>query len=64
MRPIMLRNKEFHRTAEACQAGISKNAFFRWLRSGKVESVSTADKHGWRLFTRMIPNRCVAGHSK
>ena len=50
--PIMIRSKEYYRTAEACQAaGISKNTFFRWLRSGEFDDVSTADRHGWRLFT-------------
>jgi len=32
-------------------AGISKNTFFRWLRSGDFDDVSTADRHGWRLFS-------------
>ena len=50
--PITIRSKEYYRTAEACQvAGISKNTFFRWLRSGEFDDVSTADRHGWRLFT-------------
>jgi predicted site-specific integrase-resolvase len=42
----------YHKTAEACEkAGISKNTFFRWLRSGQFEDVATADRHGWRLFS-------------
>jgi len=42
----------YYQTAEACQlAGISKNTFFRWLRSGEIDDVSTVDRHGWRLFT-------------
>jgi predicted site-specific integrase-resolvase len=50
--PITIRSKEYYWTAEACQiAGISKNTFFRWLRSRDLEDVSTADRHGWRLFS-------------
>jgi len=50
--PTVIRSKEYYRTAEACRiAGISKNTFFRWLRSGEFDDVSTADRHGWRLFT-------------
>lgn len=49
--PTMIRGTTYYRTAEACElAGISKNTFFRWLRSGDFEDVSTADRHGWRLF--------------
>ena len=50
--PIEIRGNVYYRTAEACGiAGISKNTFFRWLRSGTFDDVSTADRHGWRLFT-------------
>ncbi len=50
--PTTIRGTTYYRTAEACQiAGISKNTFFRWLRSGEFEDVSTADRHGWRLFS-------------
>ncbi len=47
-----IRGTTYYRTAEACEAaGISKNTFFRWLRSGEFEDVTTADRHGWRLFS-------------
>ena len=50
--PTTIRGITYYRTAEACQmAGISKNTFFRWLRSGEFEDVATADRHGWRLFS-------------
>lgn len=50
--PTTIRGNVYYRTAEACHcAGISKNTFFRWLRSGQFNDVSTADRHGWRLFT-------------
>jgi len=50
--PTTIRGTTYYRTAEACDmAGISKNTFFRWLRSGDLEDVSTADRHGWRLFS-------------
>ncbi len=50
--PTTIRGTTYYRTAEACQmAGISKNTFFRWLRSGAFEDVATADRHGWRLFS-------------
>jgi len=50
--PTMLRGTTYYQTAEACQlAGISKNTYFRWLRSGEIDDVSTVDRHGWRLFT-------------
>lgn len=50
--PTTIRGIMYYRTAEACQmAGISKNTFFRWLRSGEFEDVATADRHGWRLFS-------------
>jgi len=50
--PTTIRGTTYYRTAEACEAaGISKNTFFRWLRSGDFEDVSTADRHGWRLFS-------------
>lgn len=50
--PITIRDTTYYRTAEACKmAGISKNTFFRWLRSGEFDDVSTVDRHGWRLFT-------------
>ncbi len=50
--PTTIRGTTYYRTAEACQmAGISKNTFFRWLRSGEFEDVATADRHGWRLFS-------------
>ncbi len=50
--PTTIRGVTYYRTAEACQmAGISKNTFFRWLRSGEFEDVGTADRHGWRLFS-------------
>jgi len=50
--PETLMGTRYYRTAEACQiAGISKNTFFRWLRSGEIDDVSTVDRHGWRLFT-------------
>jgi hypothetical protein len=50
--PTTIRGTTYFRTAEACgMAGISKNTFFRWLRSGMIEDVRTADRHGWRLFT-------------
>ncbi len=49
--PRKIRGTTYYSTAEACQlAGISKNTFFRWLRNGQFEDVSTADRHGWRLF--------------
>ncbi|MFW6056460.1 MAG: MerR family transcriptional regulator [Chloroflexota bacterium] len=50
--PITIRDNVYYRTAEACKlAGISKNTFFRWLRSGDCDDVATTDRHGWRLFT-------------
>ena len=50
--PTTIRGTTYYRTAEACEtAGISKNTFFRWLRSGDFDDVSTADRHGWRLFS-------------
>ncbi len=50
--PTTIRGITYYRTAEACRvAGISKNTFFRWLRSGEFEDVATADRHGWRLFS-------------
>jgi predicted site-specific integrase-resolvase len=50
--PRIVRGTKYYRTAEACEtAGISKNTFFRWLRCGEFEDVSTADRHGWRLFS-------------
>lgn len=50
--PTTIRGTTYYRTAEACHmAGISKNTFFRWLRSGEFEDVVTADRHGWRLFS-------------
>jgi len=50
--PTTIRGTLYYRTSEACRiAGISKNTFFRWLRSGDFDDVSTADRHGWRLFT-------------
>ena len=50
--PTTIRGTTYYRTAEACDtAGISKNTFFRWLRSGGFEDVRTVDRHGWRLFS-------------
>lgn len=50
--PTTIRGTTYYRTAEACDiAGISKNTYFRWLRSGEFDDVSTADRHGWRLFS-------------
>ena len=50
--PTTIRGTTYYRTAEACEtAGISKNTLFRWLRSGDFDDVSTADRHGWRLFS-------------
>lgn len=50
--PTTIRGTTYYRTAEACEAaGISKNTFFRWLRSGEFDDVPTADRHGWRLFS-------------
>lgn len=50
--PITIRGATYYRTAEACdQADISKNTFFRWLRTGEFDDVSTVDRHGWRLFS-------------
>ena len=50
--PTTIRGTLYYRTAEACNtAGISKNTFFRWLRTGEFADVRTVDRHGWRLFT-------------
>lgn len=49
--PITIRDTTYYRTSEACDtAGISKNTFFRWLRTGEFDDVSSVDRHGWRLF--------------
>jgi len=49
--PTTIRGTTYYRTAEACGiAGISKNTFFRWLRTSEFEDVRTVDRHGWRLF--------------
>ena len=50
--PTTIRGTTYYRTAEACGiAGISKNTFFRWLRTGQFDDVRTVDRHGWRLFS-------------
>lgn len=50
--PTTIRGTQYYRTAEACAiAGISKNTFFRWLRTGQFDDVRTVDRHGWRLFS-------------
>jgi len=50
--PTTIRGTQYYRTAEACDiAGISKNTFFRWLRTGQFDDVRTVDRHGWRLFS-------------
>jgi len=49
--PTTIRGTTYYRTAEACEiAGISKNTFFRWLRTGEFDDVRKVDRHGWRLF--------------
>ncbi len=62
--PSMIGGISYLSTAEACaKAGISKNTFFRWLRSGQFEDVATADRHGWRLFSESdIDRLCQKSH--
>jgi len=51
MSPI-IGEKKYYNTAEACRiAGISKNTFLRWVRSGLFADVGHRDRRGWRLFT-------------
>jgi len=52
--PISVNGVDYFRTAEACQAaGISKNTFLRWVRSGIVPDVKHRDRRGWRIFSRI-----------
>ncbi len=62
--PSKIGGVTYLKTAEACEkAGISKNTFFRWLRSGQFEDVATADRHGWRLFNDSdIERLCRKAH--
>jgi predicted site-specific integrase-resolvase len=49
---ISIKGRQYYQTAEACEiAGISKNTFLRWVRSGVFIDVSQRDRRGWRLFT-------------
>ncbi|MFC1931564.1 MerR family transcriptional regulator [Chloroflexota bacterium] len=51
--PILMNGKRYYRTTEACKiAGISRSTFFRWLRVGSFQDVTTFDRRGWRLFTQ------------
>ena len=50
--PVILNNKRYYRTAEACtMAGVSRNTFLRWVRQGIFDDVVYRDRNGWRLFT-------------
>jgi len=51
--PITIDGKTYFRTAEACHsAGVSKNTYLRWVRTGILTDVGQRDRRGWRLFTR------------
>jgi excisionase family DNA binding protein len=50
--PLILNNKTFFWTAEACHlAGTSKNTFLRWVREGRFSDTEFRDRRGWRLFS-------------
>lgn len=59
--PIELKGAKFYRTAEACRmAGISKNTFLRWVKTGSFADVEHRDRRGWRLFTQGELERLTA----
>ncbi len=48
---LTIEGEKYYGTAEACRiAGISKNTFLRWVRSGLFADVGYRDRRGWRLF--------------
>jgi excisionase family DNA binding protein len=50
--PVILNNKGYYRTEEACtMAGVSRSTFLRWVRQGIFDDVAYRDRNGWRLFT-------------
>lgn len=50
--PVVVDNRTYYRTAEACRLlGVSRNTLFRWLRGGVLSDVEYRDWRGWRLFT-------------
>ncbi len=50
--PVIVNNRGYYRTAEACaMAGISRMTFLRWVRLGSFSDVVNRDWRGWRLFT-------------
>lgn len=63
--PIIINNKTYYKTSEACQiAGVSRATFFRWLNKGIIAEVKYRDRRGWRLFTEKDINKIKAEASK
>ena len=63
--PIKVNGAIYLMTEEACNmAGISKNTFLRWVRTGVLPDVERRDKRGWRLFTQSDLERLKAEVSR
>jgi excisionase family DNA binding protein len=57
---VNLNGNSYYRTAEVCRlAGVSKNTFLRWVRSGVIPDVAQRDRRGWRIFTEGDMQRVV-----
>jgi predicted site-specific integrase-resolvase len=51
--PVVINDQTYYRTAEVCrEVGISRNTFFRWLKTGCCREAGHRDRRGWRLFTQ------------
>jgi predicted site-specific integrase-resolvase len=49
---VLIDNKQYCRTKEAChKAGISNATFHRWIKQGIIIDNIIKDRRGWRLFT-------------
>jgi excisionase family DNA binding protein len=58
---VNLNGNSYYRTAEVCRlAGVSKNTFLRWVRSGIIQDVAQRDRRGWRIFTEGDMQRVVS----
>jgi len=50
--PVIIDDRTFYRTAEACRmVGLSRATLFRWLKKGAFKEAEHRDRRGWRLFT-------------
>jgi predicted site-specific integrase-resolvase len=63
--PIIINNKKYYHTSEACSiAGISKNTFLRWVSNCTFAEVQYRDGRGWRLFDEKELARLMSEVSK